>query len=171
MPMPNSRPCLRASACCFAKLLVAGGLGGGVEAFDESGLVPDDPGSDPVRKFLGSNQVAAPDLERIEAERLRAHIHQPLGDEGRNRSADAAIGSGRRLAGRDAAHGAAIGSDLVRTRKEADDLDRLQAAGPGIDRIGADVADDVGLQRGRDAVRHRTPSRHRRSRRKPDCCC
>ena len=82
-----------------------------------------------------------------------SEIHQTFGDERRDRPADPAVRTGRRLAGRDAAHGAPVGPNLVGPRKEAHDLDGLETAGPGIDRISADVADHIRLQRGRDAVR------------------
>jgi hypothetical protein len=77
---------------------------GGVEAFDEAGLVPDDAGGDPIGKFLRPNQIATPHLEGIDAERPGSHVHQPLGNERRDRPADAAVRTGRRLAGRDAAN-------------------------------------------------------------------
>ena len=108
---------------------------------------------DPIRKLLGPDQISTPDLERIDAERRGAEIHQTLGDKRRDRSADATVGTGRRLAGRNAAHGAPVGADLVGPGKEAHDLDGLQTAGPGIDRECAHVSDHVGLERGRDPVR------------------
>src|SRR6185437_11534756 len=64
----------------------------------------------------------------------------------------APIGTGRRLAGGDAADDTEVRSDLVGARQETHDLDRLQGAGPGIDRIGTDVADHIRLQRGRNTI-------------------
>src|ERR1700743_2124444 len=97
-----------------AELLVAGGFGSGLQALDKTCLVPDDAGGDPVREFLSPHQIAASDLERIDSERLCAHVHQTLGDEGRDRPADAAIGTGRRLAGRYATDRPTVGFYLVR---------------------------------------------------------
>src|SRR6202012_3927254 len=102
----------------------------------KAGFVPDDPGSDAVRKFLGADEIAATDFQGIEAQRLGAEVHQTLGNEDRHRPADSAVRPGRRLASGNAAHRATIGADLVGTRQEADYLDRFQTTGPGIDRIG-----------------------------------
>src|SRR5262249_49950794 len=135
-----------------AELFVTGSVGGRVQAFNETRLVPDDAGRNPIWEFVGTNEVAAPDLKGIKAERPGAEIHQAFGDEGRDRPADTAMGPGRRLAGGDAADRATIRADLVGPRKEAHDLNRLQPARPWIDRIGTDIADDISLQRRRDAV-------------------
>ena len=56
--MPNQRPAARAVACSLAQAVVAGGLGSGLQAFEEAGLVPDDAGGDPVGKLLGADQIA-----------------------------------------------------------------------------------------------------------------
>ncbi len=76
----------------------------------------------------------------------RRHIHQPFHDEGRNRPADAAIGAGRRLRGRHRLHAAAIVRDAIGPGQETHNLHRLERRRPRIDRIGADIADDVGAQ-------------------------
>ena len=95
------------------------------------------------------------------------HVDQALHHEGRDRPPDAAIRPGRRLAGRDRLHAAAIVLDPIGAGQEAHDLHRLERRGPRIDRIGADVADHVGAQRQHLAVARRAPARHRRSRRTP----
>ena len=130
----------------LAQLFIVGSFGRDLEAFEEAGSVPDNPGRNTVGKLLRAHQIAAPDLQGIDAKRASAHVHEPLGHEGRNRSADAAIRSGWRLAGGHAPDGAAVGPNFVRTGQEADDLHGLEARGPRIDRIGADVANHVGFQ-------------------------
>ena len=99
-----------------------------------------------------ANEVATADLHGIETERLRAEIHQSFRHESRDRSPNSAVRSRRRLAGGDAPHSAAIGPDLVGAGKETHDLDRLQTAGPRINRIGPDISEDVGLQGDGDTV-------------------
>ena len=123
-----------------------------VQAFLKAGFVPDDAGGDLVGKLVVGNEIAQPDVLGIDAELCRRHVHQPFHDEGRNRPADAAIGSGRRLRGRHRPHPAAIILHPIGTGQKAHDLHRLERRGPRIDRIGADVADHVGAQRKNMAV-------------------
>ena len=130
-----------------AQARVADRGAGRVEAFDKAGAVPDDPRGGPVRKFRFRHQVAAAQLDGIEAELPGGHVDQPLGDEGGNRPPDPAIGTHRRLVGRDGPHPAAIDRDAIGAGQKAHDLNRLQRGGPGIDRIGPDIADRLGLER------------------------
>ncbi len=123
-----------------------------VQAFLKAGFVPDDAGGDLVGKLVVGNEIAQPDVLGIDAELCRRHVHQPFHHEGRNRPADAAIGSGRRLRGRHRPHPAAIILHPIGTGQKAHDLHRLERRGPRIDRIGADVADHVGPQGKNTAV-------------------
>ena len=123
------------------------------EALLEFRAVPDDSGAGLVGKFLVAHQVPRPHLRGVHVQPPGRHVDQPLHDEGRDRPADAAIRPGRRLRGRDRAHPPAVVRDPVGAGQEAHDLDRLQRRRPGIDRIGADIADDVGLQPKKPPVR------------------
>ncbi len=135
-----------------AQRVVADRGAGLVQAFLESGFVPDDTGGDLVGKLVVGDEIAQPDLLGIEAELCRRHVHQPFHDEGRDRPADAAIRPGRRLRGRHRLHAAAIVLHAIGAGQKAHDLHRLEPRGPRIDRIGADVADDVGAQRQNAAI-------------------
>ena len=59
--------------------------------------------------------------------------------------------------------------DAVGAGQEAHHLHRFKAGGPRIDRIGADVADNVGAEREYPAVRVERQVRRRRFRRRPGC--
>ena len=130
-----------------AQVIVADRVTGSVETFVKAGFIPDNAGGDLVGQLVGANEIAQSYLARIHAELDRGHIHQPLHDEGRDRPADAAIGAKRRFRGRHAAHPALIIGDAIGPGQKAHHLDRLERRGPRIDRIGADVAYDVGAQR------------------------
>ena len=129
-----------------AQCVVADRVASFMQAFVESGFVPDDARGDLVGKLVVGNQIAQPDVPGIDAELCRRHVHQPFHDEGRDRTADAAIGAGRCFRGRHRLHPAAIILHPVGTGQKAYDLNRLKPRGPRIDRIGADVADHVGAQ-------------------------
>src|SRR5437879_1664988 len=92
------------------------------------------------------------DFLGVEPEARRRQVHQPLGYEGRGRPPDSAIRAGRHLRGRDRLHAPAVVLDAVRAGQEAHHLHGLERRGPGIDRIGAYVADDIGGERERMAV-------------------
>ena len=138
------RPCY---ALLLAQIFIIGSSRRSFQTFNKSGLVPDDSGSDAIWKLLRPHQIATAYLKRVDAERPGSHVHQAFGDEGGNRPADAAIRPGRRLVGRYPPHGAAVRSDFVGAGKKTDDLHGFEPARPGIDRIGADIADHVGFQR------------------------
>ena len=82
-------------------------------------------------------------LKRVQAEFTRRHVDQPLHHKGRHRTANAAIRAHGRLAGRHAAHSPVIVFNAIRPRQEADHLHRLYASRPWINRIGADIANDL----------------------------
>jgi len=131
----------------LAQLFVFDSLRCGFKTFDEARAVPDDSGRRAIWKFVRLDNIAPAYLKRVDAERPGSHIHQAFCDERGNRPADTAIGSGRRLVGRDASHRTPVRPDPVRPRKKADDLHRLEPACPRIDRVGADIADHIGFQR------------------------
>ena len=83
---------------------IAGLVTGGIEAFGEGALIPDDSRTDAVGKLIGLNHIAQSQRDRVHAEPLRGHVHQAFGHKCGRRPTDAAIRSGRRLGGRDAAH-------------------------------------------------------------------
>ena len=150
--MPNHLPAARASFCAAPQGVVADCGARGLEAFLKARLVPHDAGADLVGKLLRRDEIAQADVLRVDAEPRRRHVDQPLHDEGRDRPADAAIGAGRRLRGRDRVHAAAIMLDPVGAGQEAHHLHRFERGGPRIDRIGADIADHVGAERQHPAV-------------------
>ena len=136
-----------------AQLPVADRAAGGVEAVEEGGAVPDDAGSRAVGELALGDHVAAADLDRIEAQLARRHVHHALHHEGRDRPPDAAIGAAGRLRGRHRPGPRPVIADPVGAGQEAHHLDRLDAGGPGIDRVGARVAQRIGLQRDDPPVR------------------
>src|SRR5207245_10119491 len=89
------------------------------------------------------DEIAQANLGRIDPELTGGAVYQPLDHENRGRPPDAAIGTERRLAGRDAARTSAIGRDPVRPRQEAERLHGLDGGGPRIDRVGADIRGDL----------------------------
>ncbi len=92
------------------------------------------------------DQVAAANLQRVQAEPVRRAIHQPFHRRGDDRARDAAIGRHRAGVGGDRPRPAPIGAERVRPRQFADRHQRLDPAGNRIDRVGADIAEAVGFQ-------------------------
>ena len=130
-----------------AQMIVADRGASGVQAFLKARFVPDDAGSDFVGQLVGADEVSQPDLLGVDPHLRRRQIHQPFHDEGRNRPADAAVRAGRRLRGRHRLHAAAVVRNAIGAGKKADYLHGLERRGPRINRVGADVADNIRAQR------------------------
>ncbi len=143
--MPRWRPLARASFCRLRK---AGNVDGGSGHFQRlfvGGVVVFEAHRGLVGK--GVDQVAAADLDRVDAERGRRLVHQTFKREGDDRPRYAAI---RR-------HGAGVGQHAARARFVVLDVigaghlgHRHQRLDPARGRetgIGADISDDVGFQR------------------------
>ena len=168
--MPTQRPAARASSCSRAQGSRSRSRRRRHSRHSlKAGFVPDDAGRDLVGKLLRRDEIAQAHVLRVDAEPRRRHVDQPFHDEGRDRAADAAIGTGRRLGGRDRARAAAIVLNAVGAGQEAHDLHRFEAGGPRIDRVGADVADNVGAAARVSGRPHRAPVRRRRFHRRPGC--
>ena len=106
--------------------------------------VPNNAGRSLVRKFSFPHQIATAQLNVVDIETARCHVHEPFHHERGNRSAYSAVRSAWGFASCDPAHTAPIGVDAIRPGQEADHLDRLQSGSPGIDRVRADIADHIG---------------------------
>ncbi len=115
--------------------------------------VPHDPRRGLVGKVFVPDEIAEPDLGRIDPEPARGSIHQALDHEHGGRPPDATVRPERRLAGRHAARPPPIGRYLVGPGQEADRLHRLDGSGPRIDRVGADVGGDLRAKPDDGAVR------------------
>ena len=118
-------------------------LGRGLECLQIGAFVVDQARGRGVGKL--ADQVAAADLDRIDAEALRRRIHQALQGEGEHRPRHAAIRRHHAGVGRDAAREHRVFSEVVRARQLGHRHQRLDAAGRRIARVGADVAPDVGV--------------------------
>ena len=53
-----------------AKLLIPCSFRGRLQAFEKGRPVPDEPRCNPIGKFIGAHEIAAPDLQGIKAKRL-----------------------------------------------------------------------------------------------------
>ena len=93
-----------------------------------------------VRQVGGADQVDAPDLDRVEAERPRAEVEHALHHERRGRAGHAAVRARRCRVRRHRRHLAPVVGELVRTRQEAAGHERLDARRPRVDGVGAGIA-------------------------------
>ena len=130
----------------LAHRIIACGIAGCLQALLKRGAVPDDAGARAVGEFRGDHQVAAPHFSGVDAQSAGRHVDQALHGKGRRRTADATIGAGRGFRRQHALHRPVVVLEPIRAGHEAHHLHRLDGAGPGIDRIGADIADDGGAQ-------------------------
>ncbi len=119
-------------------------LDGAVEAGLVGPGVVDEPRRHRVRDVGGEDQVAAPQRDRVHAQRPRAGVHQRLHREHRRGPRDPAVGPGRAGVRRDAAHRALVVGELVGPGEQAAGHERLDPGGPRVDRVRAGVAPDVG---------------------------
>ena len=93
------------------------------------------------------DQVAAADIDRVDAEGGGRLVHQAFEREGDHRPRHAAIGRHGAGVGEHAARAALIGAEIVRPRQLRHGHQRLDAAGGRETGIGADIGDHVGLER------------------------
>jgi hypothetical protein len=89
------------------------------------------------------NQIAATDLDRIEAESRRRLVHQPFDGKRDHRTRDAAVRRHRTCIGQDSAGDTGILAHVVRAGQLRNRHQRLDGAGRGIAGIGADIGDDI----------------------------
>ena len=95
-----------------------------------------------------AHQVAAAELDGVEAQGLRGEIDQALRHGGGDRVADGAILAGGRLV---LEHHRGLGAEVgevVGAADQVDDLVALHGAGARIDRIGADAGEVVDVDGG-----------------------
>ena len=119
-----------------------------LHAFGQTGLIPDQAGRRLVRKVAGPNVISEPEFGRVHVKPARGPIHQAFQYERGDRAAHAAVGTHRRLARRHAAVARSVVRHAVRPGQKADRLDRLDRGRPRVDRVSADVRDDVRTQAG-----------------------
>ena len=95
-----------------------------------------------------AHQVAAAELDRVQAERLGGEIDEPLGDGRGDRVADGAVLAGGRLV---LQHHRGLGAEVGEVVGPADQVHHLVAlhrAGARVDRIGADAREVVDVDGG-----------------------
>ena len=115
-------------------------------------LLEPDAGGAGRRIGVVGDEIAPPDLDRVDADLRRGEIDQTLGDRGRDRVADGAVLAHDVLVLENDAGAGAIVRAGVGPAGEIDDLVRLDAAGARIDRIGADAGQVVDRESGDGAV-------------------
>jgi len=101
-PTPSSRPSARASAWAPAPAVVVEPVEQPAHRLRVVAAVVARPGHAAVREVLRRDEVAHPQLGRVEAQLLRGLVHHPLDAEGRLGLPEAAVRPERRLVGRDA---------------------------------------------------------------------
>ena len=94
------------------------------------------------------HQVAAAEVDRIEAERLGGEVDEAFGDGGGDGVADGAVLAGGRLVLRHHRGPGAVIGKVVGPADQIDDLVALHRTRPGIDRVGADTGQIVDVDRG-----------------------
>ena len=106
------------------------------------------------RRLVGKSvdQVAAADVDRIDGECTRGFVHQPLDCESDHRSRHAAIRRHGAGVGDDAAREALVLLDIIRARHFGHRHQRFDPACGWKARIGADIGDNVRLQREQPGV-------------------
>ena len=113
-------------------------------------LVVNQAGRRCVGKFV--YQVAAPDIDRVQPQGIRRLVHQALEREGNHRPRHAAIGRHTASVGDDAARAAFVMPHVIRSRHLRHRHQRLHATSGGEAGIGADIGDDICLEREQFAV-------------------
>ncbi len=99
------------------------------------------------------HQVAAAELDRIEAERLGGEVDEPFRHGGGDGVADGAILAGRRLVLQHHGGLGAVVGKVVGPAHQVGDLVALDRAGARIDRVGADAGQVVDVDGGDAALR------------------
>ncbi len=117
-----------------------------------------DAGGTSRRIAVVSDEIAAPQFNRVHADLRRSQIDETLGHGGGDRVADGAVLAHHVLVLKDDTSAGAVVRAGVRAADEVDDLVRLDAAGARIDRVGADAGQVVDLEGGdRTVAFHSNP--------------
>ena len=166
MPMPRCTPSARSRACSRRQLVVAHALDQGIDAALVRQVLELDAGRRHGRIGIVGEDVAAPDLDRIEPERHRGPVDQVLAHRVADRVAHGAILRGGRLVEIDHAGARPIVLVAIGPAGDVEDLVGLEHAGARILRVGAGARQHVdvegldlaGLAHG-DACLHRVLAR------------
>ena len=114
--------------------------------------VVDEPRGHPVRDVLRTDQVLAADVDAGHPQPGGRVVEHRLHREHGGRAGDAAVRAGRRGVGGDTAHRAAVVLQPVRPGEQPARHQRLDAGGPRVHRVRADVAGDVRVEGEQRAV-------------------
>ena len=106
-----------------------------------------------VRQIGGTDQVGAPDLDGVDAERVGAEVEHALHHERRGRPRHPAVGSRRCRVRRHRGHLAAIVLELVGAGQEPSRHERLEAGRPRGDGVRAGIAGGADVEGEQPAVR------------------
>ncbi len=102
---------------------------------------------------MARNQVAAPDLGRVESEPVREQVERALHHEGAHGHADSTIGAERRLGGGHRGEVEGVGGRSIRPGQDGGGAQRLERGGERVDVIGARVRPEARAQRQQHAGR------------------
>ena len=148
--MPTRRPCARAACCCWRSSVVAGLHERVIEGARVLAAVVGVPERRVVGELVGRDEVAPPDLRRVDADLRGEQIHAALDEVGRLGPSRAAIRHGAHRVGEGAADLGPRRLDVVAARDHLGAEDRQETADV-VERV-ADVADDLRVERQDPAI-------------------